>query len=78
MLSTVAMYHSELSDSGEGEKKGGEGEGRGGGREEGVRERASLVDDGIARMRLESSSGEGTGFVFLDVAGVNTCVISER
>ena len=64
MLSTVAMYHSELSDSGEGEKKGGEGRGGGGGKEEGGREKASLVDDGMARMRLESSSGEGTGCVF--------------
>ena len=51
MLSTVALYHSELSDSGEGEGKKVEEEG-------GRKKRVTSVGDGMARMKLESSSGE--------------------
>lgn len=52
MLSTVALYHSELSDGGEEEER----EANGGRKEEGS-VGSSSVDDGMAHIKLESSAG---------------------
>ena len=61
MLSTVAMYHSELSG---GEGKEGEREvGSGQGGERSAAAVVTTVGDGMARMRLESSCGKSKTYM---------------
>lgn len=56
MLSTVAMYHSGLSEGSGGE--GEQAENEGGRRREKMSSVPAAVGDGLAQMRLESSSGK--------------------